>query len=302
MRQIVFLLLFCYLSFSIYPESIDQIESEIREYTEKDSSSFFDSDESKIKELFLSEELKNDGIDDNSEHSKYGYNKLPDTIRVSRILSSKVVRNTRSSVAKYRVGENETLDTVAKKHKVAGSKIKKINRLKSSKLAKGQVLKIPVIAKGGPYYKITKVKVFTLPVVNARISSRYGSRKDPFNHFKRNYHTGLDLSAEVGTAVIASADGIVEFTGRNGGYGNTVVIRHKDGYRTAYAHCADMFVKVGDSVKMGKVIAMVGRTGTATGAHLHFEVTLNGRYMNPEKALKKVEIYTSKAINSVAKL
>ncbi len=169
-------------------------------------------------------------------------------------------------------------------------------------MKKGQVLKIPVTKYFGKYQKVTKVKVFALPVLNARISSRYGSRKDPFNHFKKNYHTGIDFSADVGTAVIASSDGVVEFTGRNGGYGNTVIIRHKDGYRTAYAHCADIFVKPGESVKMGKVIAMVGRTGTATGAHLHFEVTLNGRYINPETALKKVEIYSSKRQNSIAKL
>lgn len=286
------------LTFSVYANSIEKIENEIRDYTNKEDSFFLDSEDSKIKELFSDRE-ENENL---SSSKNDGYKSLPDSIRVSKILSKKLVRNSKSTFEKYTVKTNENLAKVARKFNTSIAKIKKVNRLKSEKLKNGQVLKIPVTKFSGTFQKVTKVKVFTLPVVNARISSRYGSRKDPFNHFKKNYHTGVDFSAEVGTAVIASRDGVVEFTGRNGGYGNTVTIRHRDGYRTAYAHCADIFVKPGEFVKMGKVIAMVGRTGTATGAHLHFEVTLNGKYIDPEKALRKVEIYSSKRQNSIAKL
>ncbi|MBE7411328.1 MAG: peptidoglycan DD-metalloendopeptidase family protein [Leptospiraceae bacterium] len=302
MQRIFYIIFIFFLVSKLFPDSTGQIDTEISEYTEKENSSFFDSEESKIKEMFSFEENNSDNSSENSEKSQYGYQRLPNSIRVSNILSTKIVRNTKAGIEKYKVGDNETLDGVAKKFRVSTKKIQKTNRLKSTKLKKGQLLKIPIVVPTGSYSRVTKVKVFALPVQNPRISSRFGGRRDPFNDYKKNYHTGLDLAVEIGSPVIASADGVVEFTGRNGGYGNIIIIRHKNGYRTAYAHCADIFAKVGDKVKMGKVIARVGRTGTATGSHLHFEVTLNGRYMNPEKALKKVEIYTSKVTNSVAKL
>ncbi|MBP9888285.1 MAG: M23 family metallopeptidase, partial [Leptospiraceae bacterium] len=150
---------------------------------------------------------------------------------------------------------------------------------------------------GGTIYKM---KVFALPVLTGRVTSRFGYRRDPFNPSVRNYHSGLDLSAPVGTPVIASAEGVVEFKGRNGGYGNTVIIRHKGGYKTIYAHCSTTVVEVGDFVKMGKVIGSVGRTGTATGAHLHFEVIYKGKLIDPEKALRKIEIVTTKPGTTLA--
>lgn len=100
-------------------------------------------------------------------------------------------------------------------------------------------------------------------------------------------HTGVDLDGDYIDPIYASADGIVETAGWNsGGYGLQIVIDHKNGLKTRYAHSSKMFVKAGDLVKKGQVIAMVGTTGRSTGTHLHFEVYSNGKRQNPLKYIK----------------
>jgi murein DD-endopeptidase MepM/ murein hydrolase activator NlpD len=119
------------------------------------------------------------------------------------------------------------------------------------------------------------------------ISSRYGARSDPFGR-GRAHHAGIDIDANTGDPVTAAAEGVVAFAGVRSGYGNVVEIDHGNGYRTIYAHNSANLVKAGDVVRAGQQIAKVGSTGRSTGSHLHFEVILNGRQVNPRQYLDKV--------------
>jgi murein DD-endopeptidase MepM/ murein hydrolase activator NlpD len=119
------------------------------------------------------------------------------------------------------------------------------------------------------------------------ISSGYGRRSDPFGG-GRAHHAGIDIDANAGDPITAAADGVVSFSGWRNGYGNTIQIDHGNGFKTLYAHNSSNLVKAGDVVRGGQLIGKVGSTGRSTGAHLHFEVTLNGRQVNPRQYLDKV--------------
>ena len=288
----------------MYADSLNSIEKEVKNYLASRSPKGYDSDDYKINKIFTVEPKYQA---DSYSNSSVGYSrissnyKIPSHISVSRVISTQVVTSTAGGrVHKmYRVKWGDTLNKIARKFNISLSRLKRLNRLKSNMIKSGQVLKINTYMKSrksGKSRKITKLKVFTMPVINGHITSRYGYRRDPFNHSKKKFHSGLDLSAPVGTPIIASSDGVVEFTGRNGGYGNTVIIRHKKGYKTVYAHCSSTIVEEGQQVTMGRVIGTVGRTGTATGAHLHFEVIRNGKFVDPQKALRQVEITVEKEL------
>ena len=103
------------------------------------------------------------------------------------------------------------------------------------------------------------------------ISSLFGSRVHPVTGQVR-FHQGTDLAAPEGTPVVAAFSGRVEIAGSLGGYGLIVVISHGDTHETRYAHLSEVLVKVGQEVKQGNVIGLVGSTGLATGPHLHFEL------------------------------
>jgi murein DD-endopeptidase MepM/ murein hydrolase activator NlpD len=95
-------------------------------------------------------------------------------------------------------------------------------------------------------------------------------------------HTGVDIDGDYKDPIYASEDGVVETAGWNsGGYGLQIVINHQNGMKTRYAHASKLFVKVGQAVKRGEVIAMVGTTGRSTGTHLHYEVYVGGVRKNP---------------------
>lgn len=118
------------------------------------------------------------------------------------------------------------------------------------------------------------------------ISSVYGGRNDPFGR-GRAHHLGIDIDANTGDPVTAAAEGVVSFSGVRNGYGNVVEIDHGNGYKTLYAHNSANLVRSGDVVRAGQQIAKVGSTGRSTGSHLHFEVQLNGRQVNPRQYLDK---------------
>jgi murein DD-endopeptidase MepM/ murein hydrolase activator NlpD len=120
---------------------------------------------------------------------------------------------------------------------------------------------------------------FSRPV-NGRITSTFGRRYHPILHIVR-MHTGIDFGAHVGTPIMAAADGVVISTAYMRGYGNTVIVEHGGGISTVYAHTSRVFVRSGQRVHRGQRIAAVGATGLATGPHLHFEVRVNGRPVNP---------------------
>jgi murein DD-endopeptidase MepM/ murein hydrolase activator NlpD len=115
---------------------------------------------------------------------------------------------------------------------------------------------------------------------SGNISSRFGARTHPIFGGVRP-HEGIDIFAPKGTPILATADGRIERAGWKVGYGLTLLIDHDYGYETFYAHCSKLKVKKGDRVNRGDVIAMVGNTGVTTGSHLHYEVIVNGRSVNP---------------------
>jgi murein DD-endopeptidase MepM/ murein hydrolase activator NlpD len=112
----------------------------------------------------------------------------------------------------------------------------------------------------------------------------FGGRSDPFTG-EPAYHQGIDISTEKGQAVYATADGVVETASYSGDYGNLVVVNHAFGLSTRFGHLSAFGVKPGQSVKRGDIVGYVGSTGRSTGAHLHYEILVNGRLINPLQLL-----------------
>src|SRR5262249_19292156 len=128
-----------------------------------------------------------------------------------------------------------------------------------------------------PISKPLQVSDVTTP---ARGSSRFGWRQDPLTG-ETSFHQGVDLAVAYGRDVRAAADGVVSFAGVQNGYGNTVVIDHQDGRQTRYAHLSQELVRAGDAVTEGQVLGKSGNSGRSTGPHLHFEMLVNGRPVDP---------------------
>ncbi|MCB9743266.1 MAG: M23 family metallopeptidase [Alphaproteobacteria bacterium] len=118
------------------------------------------------------------------------------------------------------------------------------------------------------------------------LTSGFGYRRSPINN-RRKFHNGVDLSAARGTRVFAAASGVVIASGYNSGYGRQISIDHGYGVETRYAHNSSLFVKEGDWVEAGQVIATVGSTGQATGPHLHFELRVDGEFVDPLEYLPR---------------
>jgi murein DD-endopeptidase MepM/ murein hydrolase activator NlpD len=138
--------------------------------------------------------------------------------------------------------------------------------------------------KKGGYYRPngeSLVRAFLAsPVEFSRISSGFAMRMHPIQNAWRQ-HNGIDFAAPTGTAVRAVGDGVVEFAGRQNGYGNIIIVKHRNAQETVYAHLSRIDVKVGQAVSQSQFIGAVGSTGWATGPHLHFEFRVNGEYTNP---------------------
>jgi murein DD-endopeptidase MepM/ murein hydrolase activator NlpD len=117
------------------------------------------------------------------------------------------------------------------------------------------------------------------------ITSMFGYRSDPFDSENAEYHPGIDFKGAKGDPVHVTADGKVVFTGPKGGYGNCIIVQHKNDFQTLYGHLSHIDVEDGQSVSTGDVIGKVGSTGRSTGAHLHYEVRKNGKPINPIKFL-----------------
>ncbi|MNN56524.1 Murein hydrolase activator NlpD precursor [compost metagenome] len=118
---------------------------------------------------------------------------------------------------------------------------------------------------------------FAWPVLGAKMSSSYGQRWG-------RTHKGIDLVSS-NRSIRASDDGVVTFAGTKSGYGNCIIIDHKNGYQTLYGHLSKISVKKGDIVEKGSKIGVMGNTGRSTGTHLHFEIHKNGSIQNPMKYL-----------------
>ena len=145
--------------------------------------------------------------------------------------------------------------------------------------------------KASPEFGVSR-KEISAPV-QGPVTSGYGLRDDPFSGVAR-FHKGIDIAAPEGTPFRAASGGTVLFAGVLGGYGNAVVIENSKGDRSLYGHAAQLLVRSGDLVHADQVIGMVGRTGRATGSHLHFEAEVNGQpvdpqaLLDPDKILSKV--------------
>ncbi|HVT11670.1 MAG TPA: peptidoglycan DD-metalloendopeptidase family protein [Fimbriimonadaceae bacterium] len=125
---------------------------------------------------------------------------------------------------------------------------------------------------------------FMQPVAG-RLTSGFGMRYHPILHITR-MHTGCDFGAPIGATIRAAADGVVIHSSYMRGYGNVVIIDHGGGLSTVYAHCSKIIVSDGQRVRRGQYIANVGSTGLSTGPHLHFEVRVNGKPVNPMRYLR----------------
>ena len=138
--------------------------------------------------------------------------------------------------------------------------------------------------KKGGYYRPSgdslRHAFLSSPVEFSRISSGFAMRLHPILNSWRQ-HNGIDFAAPTGTAVRAVGDGTVEFAGQQNGYGNIIIVKHRNNQETVYAHLSRIDVKAGQSVNQSQFIGAVGSTGWATGPHLHFEFRVNGEYSDP---------------------
>ncbi|HMX58624.1 MAG TPA: M23 family metallopeptidase [Leptospiraceae bacterium] len=183
----------------------------------------------------------------------------------------------------YLVQKGDNLSLIARKYRTTPAVLMKINGLgPASALKTGMSLRLP-----GP--PLLYRSMFAWPV-QAPITSYFGRRYNPFLGGFPQFHKGLDLGAQLGTQFHAARDGIVIYSGRMEGYGNVIFVRHVGGLVTVYGHNKLNLVKQGDIVRQGQVIGQVGRTGSATGPHLHFEVRKQELALNPLVALGWKEV------------
>jgi murein DD-endopeptidase MepM/ murein hydrolase activator NlpD len=144
------------------------------------------------------------------------------------------------------------------------------------------ILLLPVLAFADVIYANLARTPLVYPLVGTRISSSYGKRVHPVLKSHR-HHAGIDLAAPEDAPIRSIKSGTVVFADQHGGYGNLIVVAHTDGLTSHYGHCKKIIVKPGQKVKAGQLIGSVGSTGMVTGPHLHFEVRLHGKSLDPHK-------------------
>ena len=128
--------------------------------------------------------------------------------------------------------------------------------------------------------------------VLGRLSSFFGKRTSPFG-YQADFHTGIDIASIYNSPVVSSAEGEIVFSGHKGSYGKTVLIKHKNGLETLYAHLATIDVKEGQHVNRGQKIGLLGSSGRSTGPHLHYEVRLEGSPVDPISYIELAKIMNS---------
>ncbi|MEP5764437.1 MAG: M23 family metallopeptidase [Halieaceae bacterium] len=124
------------------------------------------------------------------------------------------------------------------------------------------------------------------PISKGWMSSAFGQRKDPFTG-QSDWHQGVDFAGKLGSDIVAVAGGVVTWSGDRYGYGDMIEISHGGGYSTRYAHNKENLVKVGDIVKKGQSIALMGSSGRSTGPHVHYEVYKHGRPVDPASYVRR---------------
>lgn len=223
----------------------------------------------------------------------YGCNKISET-DILKVGTTIRVPNQDGIYIKVR--PNQTIDKLAKEYSIFPEAILSANEMKAgATLKEGEEIFLPgakvvaFVTSGKGSAAIARDKASTQrglgwPVVG-KISSRFGWRKDPVRG-GRDFHTGLDIRAPYGRAVVAASSGKVVYSGWMGGYGKTIVISHPGKMTTLYGHCSKLLVTTGTNVQRGTKIAQVGSTGRSTGNHVHFEVRRAGSLVNPLNALR----------------
>ena len=131
--------------------------------------------------------------------------------------------------------------------------------------------------------------IYPVSLKESNLSSKYGYRRDPFLK-RRKFHQGDDYSADIGTDVMATANGIVKTSRKYGSFGNYIEIDHGNGYLTVYGHLNKRFVKAGDEIERGQIIGEVGNTGRSTAPHLHYEIQFNNKHINPKKNYFEIKL------------
>ena len=160
---------------------------------------------------------------------------------------------------------------------------KEIKSAKQSDVKLAKAKKNVVSTKKTKISKASNINGIKLSVkpISGMITSRFGYRSSPGGIGSTN-HKGLDIAAKAGTPIYAAAGGTVEFSGYKGSLGKLAIINHGNGVKTYYGHCSSLNVSTGQKVEAGDKIAAVGKTGSATGYHLHLEVHVNGTAVNPQ--------------------
>jgi murein DD-endopeptidase MepM/ murein hydrolase activator NlpD len=184
----------------------------------------------------------------------------------------------------YAVKKGDTLDAIAEKYKSDAVAIRFVNELFTDEALPGTTVFIPGARLDWMERQEINGDLFIWPVTG-RITSPYGYREWPFGG-GRQFHTGIDIGAGMGTPVRAAMSGRVSAAGWDRVLGNYIMISHHSGYRTMYGHLSVIRVKTGAYVGTGERIGDVGSTGVSTGPHLHFTVYKNGALMNPRLLLK----------------
>ena len=189
----------------------------------------------------------------------------------------------------YKVRSGDTLSLIAKMHGVSYRQLACLNDIADPNLISiGQRIELPQ-----PHGK-THLLNLQWPIDQGRLTSHFGLRGNAC-------HQGIDIAAPRGTAVRAADAGKVVFSGRQNGYGKMVILRHAKGHHTLYAHLQRLYVKGKQKVRRGQRIAKVGSSGRSTGPHLHFEVRVNGRMLDPMSFLpQKTRIVLNPKSSSAA--
>ncbi|UCB46738.1 MAG: M23 family metallopeptidase [Spirochaetota bacterium] len=177
------------------------------------------------------------------------------------------------------VEESDTIFKYSSKYQIQPDFIMEVNDLFTHTLTPGMKIFLPGVRFSNIERAYALGEAFEKPC-RGRLTSRYGYRRDPFTG-KRAFHTGIDIANRRGGKVHAAQAGRVVFAGARSRYGYTVIIEHSFGYRTLYGHLSDVVVKRGQRLQRGQVIGYIGNTGRSTGPHLHFEVWLKQRLIDP---------------------
>jgi len=178
----------------------------------------------------------------------------------------------------YKIGPGQSIDSLANNFDIESSAIRNSNNIGfNEKVESGRLVLLPGVKPEFGYQD--RLEKMLIAPVNARISSYYGRRWG-------RMHEGVDYAVYIGTSIRAAGAGRVVYSGWASGYGKAVIIEHRKGLRTLYAHNSQLLVSVGEFVERNEVISKSGNTGNSTGPHLHFEVQINSRAVNPLNYLR----------------